>query len=147
MISISSFNTIYGWITVKEEKNYIISLQFGKINTKKNNKKIIKIISNFFKNHNLKFNLSLLMEGTTIQKKIWHEIIKIPYGKTTSYGAIAEKLNTSPRYVGRVCSQNKHLIIVPCHRVIRSDGTLGGYTSIGGKNLKKRLLNFEKNNS
>ena len=61
-----------------------------------------------------------------------------------SYGEIAKKLKTSPRYVGKVCGQNKHLIIVPCHRVIRSDKKLGGFSGTGGIKMKQRLLNLEK---
>ena len=75
--------------------------------------------------------------------KIWNELIKIPYGKTKSYGEIAKKVKTSPRYVGNVCGQNKHILIVPCHRVIRTDGSLGGFSSRGGLSLKKRLLDME----
>ena len=66
-------------------------------------------------------------------------------GSTKSYGDIAKKHNISPRYVGKICGQNKLLLLVPCHRVIRSDGDLGGFSSSGGSNLKKKLLDFEKN--
>ena len=83
------------------------------------------------------------MEGSSLQIRIWKELIIIPYGKTKSYGEIAKIVKTSPRYVGNVCGQNKHLIIVPCHRVIRTDGSLGGFSSRGGLSLKKRLLNME----
>ena len=55
----------------------------------------------------------------------------------------AKKFNVSPRYVGRVCGENRHILIVPCHRVIRSDGHLGGYSAKGGISLKKKLLDFE----
>ena len=83
------------------------------------------------------------MEGSSLQIKIWKELIKIPYGETKSYGEIAKAVKTSPRYVGNVCGQNKHILIVPCHRVIRTDGSLGGFSSRGGLSLKKRLLNME----
>ena len=79
-----------------------------------------------------------------LQKKIWKELKKIPYGKTKSYGEIAKIVKTSPRYVGNVCGQNKHLLLIPCHRVIRTDGTLGGFSGTGGLTLKKRLLKLEK---
>ena len=69
---------------------------------------------------------------------------KIKYGKVSTYGKIAKKVGTSPRYVGNVCGQNKLLLIIPCHRVIRSDGKLGGFSGKGGIKLKKRLLNLEK---
>ena len=56
---------------------------------------------------------------------------------------IAKNIKTSPRYVGNVCGQNKHLLIVPCHRVVRSDGSLGGFSGLGGISLKKKLLKLE----
>ena len=98
------------------------------------------------KNKFIAINISsnILLEGTKLQVKIWKELQKIPYGKTKSYGEIAKKVKTSPRYVGNVCGQNKHLLIIPCHRVIRSDGSLGGFSSPGGLTLKKQLLNLEK---
>ena len=84
-----------------------------------------------------------MLEGSKLQIKIWKELIKIPYGKTKSYGEIAKIVKTSPRYVGNVCGQNKHLLVVPCHRVIRTDGSLGGFSGSGGLSLKKRLLDME----
>ena len=53
-------------------------------------------------------------------------------GQTKSYGQIAKKHKLSPRHIGKICSQNKLMLLVPCHRVIRADGTLGGFTSVGG---------------
>ena len=87
----------------------------------------------------------IFIDGSNLQKKIWGELKKIPYGKTKTYGEIAKKLNTSPRYVGNVCGQNKHLLIIPCHRVVRSDGSLGGFSGLGGIKLKSKLINMEKN--
>ena len=69
---------------------------------------------------------------------------KIKLGKTKSYGEIASKFNLSPRHVGKICSQNKIVLIIPCHRVVRSDGSMGGFTSVGGISLKKKLLDFER---
>ncbi len=79
-----------------------------------------------------------------LQKKIWLELKKIKKGQTTSYGEIAKKYKMSPRHVGKICGQNKLMLLIPCHRVIRTDGSLGGFTSIGGIKLKKKLLKFEK---
>jgi len=78
------------------------------------------------------------------KKKIWLELKKIKRGQTKTYGEIAKKYNLSPRYVGKICGQNKLLLAIPCHRVIKSDGSIGGFTSLGGVNLKKKLLEFEK---
>jgi len=84
------------------------------------------------------------IRGSKMQKKVWLELKKIKTGHTKSYGEIANKFKISPRYVGQICSQNKLLLIIPCHRVIKSNGTLGGFTSLGGIKLKKKMLDFEK---
>ena len=101
------------------------------------------MINKYFSKQETSFNLPLEIKGSLLQKKIWKELIKIPYGKTKSYGDIAKIVKTSPRYVGNVCGQNKHLLVVPCHRVIRTDGSLGGFSSPGGLGIKKRLLSLE----
>ena len=85
------------------------------------------------------------MIGNQIQKKIWNELKKIKVGNTTTYGKIAKKYKLSPRHVGKICAQNKLVLLVPCHRVIKTDGGLGGFTSPGGIKLKKKILGFEKN--
>ena len=72
---------------------------------------------------------------------------KIRNGKTRTYGEIAKKLRISPRYVGKVCGENMHVILIPCHRVIRSDGKIGGFSAKGGTTLKKKLLDLEARSS
>ena len=84
------------------------------------------------------------MVGNQIQKKIWNQLKKIKVGNTTTYGKIAKKYKLSSRHVGKICGQNKLVLSVPCHRVIRADGSLGGYSSTGGVSLKKKLLEFEQ---
>ena len=147
MIKELSFETKFGWINIKEIDERIESIQFGKKNNNNcKSKTLIKVkyqIQKYLKGRLKNFDLNIFSEGTNFQKKIWNELKKIPYGKTKSYGQIAKKLNTSPRFVGNVCGLNKHLIVVPCHRVIRSDGTLGGFSGLGGIKLKKRLLELE----
>ena len=90
------------------------------------------------------FSVNLHIKGSVLQKKIWKELRNIKYGKTKTYGDIAKILRTSPRYVGNVCGQNNHLLVVPCHRVVRSDGTLGGFSGLGGIKLKQKLLKLEQ---
>ena len=85
-----------------------------------------------------------IIKGNQTQVKIWKELQKIKKGKTKSYGQIAKKYKISPRYVGKICGQNKLLLIVPCHRVIKTNGDLGGFSSLGGVNLKRELLELEK---
>ena len=83
------------------------------------------------------------ISGTPHQRKVWLETRKIPYGKTQTYKFIAEKLNhRGYRSIGQALSQNPLLIVIPCHRVLSSDGSIGGFT--GGLDLKKFLLRLEK---
>ena len=141
-----SFKSRFGWVSASEKNNKILSISFAKSSNRGKSillNKLKKNLINYFSQNTKKINSNVLLEGSNLQIKIWKELIKIPYGKTKSYGEIAKIVKTSPRYVGNVCGQNKHLLIVPCHRVIRTDGSLGGFSSSGGLLLKKRLLNME----
>ena len=86
------------------------------------------------------------LEGTDFQKTVWKEISKIPFGETRTYKdlAIAIGKPNSSRAVANACGKNPYPIIIPCHRVIRSDGSLGGYSGKGGIEAKRKLLNQEK---
>lgn len=86
--------------------------------------------------------LPLSVRGTVFQKKAWQELIKIPYGHTTTYKELAEKLNCkSAQAVGGAVGKNPVAILVPCHRVLGSDGSLTGYA--GGLDKKTWLLKHE----
>ncbi len=90
------------------------------------------------------FDLPLDPRGTEFQKRVWEQLAKIPYGQTRSYKDIAKALNqeNASRAVGSANGQNPLSIIVPCHRVISSNGSLGGYA--GGLGIKEALLSLEK---
>ena len=143
-----SFKTIFGWITIKSLESKLVSVKFGKTKNLGNDKYLI-YISKQIKLYSLgklkKFNIDYSLLGSPLQIKIWNELSKIKYGQTKSYGQIAKNIKTSPRYVGNVCGQNNLLLIIPCHRVIKSDGSLGGFSGLGGIKLKKKLLNLEVN--
>ena len=85
------------------------------------------------------------MKGTDFQKKVWAEIKKILKGKTISYKELAIKIGKPRAYraVANACAKNPLLEIIPCHRVIRSDGKMGGYMGKKGIERKKRLLESE----
>ena len=84
-------------------------------------------------------------EGTAFQKKVWSEIDKIARGEVVTYSQIAKNIGhpKAARAVANACGANPNPIIVPCHRVIRSDGELGGYSGPGGIRQKKELLENE----
>ncbi len=142
-----SFYSSIGWITLSEENSLITSVKFGKKKNKGKNAVLIKLkkqIMEFTKGKRKKFSVKLNIEGSALQKSIWKQLSKISYGTTKTYRDIAKTLRTSPRYVGNVCGQNNHLLVIPCHRVVRSDGTLGGFSGLGGIKLKKKLLQLEQ---
>ena len=87
----------------------------------------------------------VLGSGTFFQKKVWLELSKIPKGETRTYKEIAIAIGRplAVRAVANACGKNPHPIKIPCHRVIRSDGKLGGYSAPGGTAAKRRLLKEE----
>jgi methylated-DNA-[protein]-cysteine S-methyltransferase len=99
----------------------------------------------YLKGERKKFSVPLDLKGSVFQKKVWSELNKIPYGKTVSYKKIADKLGNVKLYraVGRANGMNPACIIIPCHRVINSDGRLGGYSA--GIKIKQKLLEVEGN--
>ena len=148
MIKKISIKTKFGWISAFEENSKICKVKFGKYkNTtlSKNLKNFKSNLNHFLSKKNMPNKLKIYIEGNSVQKKIWTELKKIKFGKTKSYGDIAKKYNLSPRHVGKICSQNKILLVIPCHRVIKSDGSIGGFSAPGGSILKKKLLKFEQN--
>ena len=87
------------------------------------------------------------LEGTHFQISVWKELLKIPAGQTKTYKDIAIAIGkpNSSRAVANACAQNPYAPEVPCHRVIRSDGSLGGYSADGGIKRKQKLLDLESN--
>jgi methylated-DNA-[protein]-cysteine S-methyltransferase len=104
----------------------------------------IKQLAAYFDGELKDFDLLLNMEGTDFQRRVWTELTKIPYGETTTYGELAERMGrpTAARAVGLANGKNPISIIVPCHRVIGSTGNLTGYG--GGLPRKRYLLSFEQ---
>ncbi len=100
-------------------------------------------LEEYFAGTRKEFSLSLSQSGTDFQRLVWSELVNIPFGKTTSYLQLAKNIGDakSIRAVGSANGRNNLAIIVPCHRVIGSNGTLVGYA--GGLDRKKWLLDFE----
>ena len=148
MINQISTKTRLGWISAFENQGKIFKIKFGRLK-KQTKSKTLEIFSKkllkFFNKKIANIEVPHEMIGNQIQKKIWNELKKIKVGNTTTYGKIAKKYKLSPRHVGKICAQNKLVLLVPCHRVIKTDGGLGGFTSLGGIKLKKKILGFEKN--
>ena len=106
-------------------------------------KDVIKQLEQYFSGRLKKFSVPLALEGSKFQRSVWRALTTIPYGATVSYGAIAKKIGNShaSRAVGAANGQNPVSIIVPCHRVIGSNGQLVGYG--GGLSIKETLIDLE----
>jgi len=104
---------------------------------------LIRLMRSYFDGERVTFNLPLDLRGTEFKKAIWNSIHRIPYGRLMSYGGLAAAVGRprAVRAAGNAVGANPLAIIIPCHRVIRSDGSLGGFG--GGLNLKRYLLNIE----
>jgi len=104
---------------------------------------IFNQLKEYFAGTRKEFDVTLDIEGTDFQKRVWNELRNIPYGKTISYKTLSEKLGDvkAIRAVGKANGQNPIAIIIPCHRVIGANGNLVGYA--GGLDIKEKLLHIE----
>ncbi|MFQ5550945.1 MAG: methylated-DNA--[protein]-cysteine S-methyltransferase [Gemmatimonadales bacterium] len=100
-------------------------------------------LNEYFRGERRDFDVPLRISGTDFQTAVWRQLLQIPPGETRSYDDIARAVGNAgaARAVGRANGDNRIAILIPCHRVIRSDGTLSGYG--GGVWRKKRLLDLE----
>jgi methylated-DNA-[protein]-cysteine S-methyltransferase len=101
-------------------------------------------LKEYFKGKRTRFSIPLAFTGTEFQKKVWGELKRIPYGETISYRKLASNAGQKKamRAVGSANGKNHLCIVVPCHRVIAADGTLGGFS--GGLDKKRKLLAIEE---
>tara|TARA_Y100000590_G_scaffold449939_1_gene588882 strand:+ start:52 stop:327 length:276 start_codon:yes stop_codon:yes gene_type:complete len=87
----------------------------------------------------------MILKGTKFQIKVWKYLKTVPKGKVKTYKQVAIAINKpkSARAVANACGKNPYAPKIPCHRVIRSDGTIGGFSARGGKKTKRKLLKLE----
>ena len=144
-----SFNTSLGFISVIEDQGLITHIKFEKTANKKPTLQLLKAkdeIRQFLNKKRKELTFKTKVTGSKNQLKVWKQIKKVPYGKCVSYKNISKQTKIHPRLVGKICGENRLPLYIPCHRIIRSDGSLGGYSARGGINLKKKLLKIEKLN-
>lgn len=105
---------------------------------------VARQVAEFFTGKRRDFDFPLAPQGTAFQKRVWAELVKIPFGETITYGELARRVGnpSASRAVGAANGQNPIAVIVPCHRVIGSNGKLTGYG--GGLPLKEKLLAWER---
>ena len=107
---------------------------------------VCRQIGEYFDGVRRDFDVPFELHGTDFQRRVWNALRTIPYGATASYRDVAEMVHNplAARAVGNANNKNPIALIVPCHRVINADGSLGGYG--GGEHIKQYLLNFEASN-
>jgi len=162
----TTFITSFGWcglikgekglkrifLPEKSKKALILKIKSfypGSVSSKNGFEKEIKDISAYFRGENEKFSFLLDFSGSTnFQRMVWSETAKIPYGQNRTYLFIAEKIGNknSARAVGNALGKNPFPVVIPCHRVLRADGKMGGFTAAGGIGLKEKLLKLESKN-
>jgi methylated-DNA-[protein]-cysteine S-methyltransferase len=108
------------------------------------NAEVARQVDEFFAGKRQSFDFPLAPKGSEFQKRVWAELVRIPFGETISYGELARRIGNpaASRAVGRANATNPIAVIVPCHRVIGTNGKLTGYA--GGIELKDRLLAWER---
>lgn len=153
MINYFCYDTEIGNIKISEKNGKIIGLGFS--DYKKENeieketdniRKTYIQLKEYLSGKRKNFDIEIEMIGTDFQKKVWKELLNIPYGQTRSYKDIAIAIGNEKacRAVGNANNKNPIAIIVPCHRVVGSNGSMTGYA--GGIDIKEKLLKIEKCN-
>lgn len=145
-VSTDSRNTPIGMVSVSEQGGKIVSLMIGGSDRICKNDildEAFRQLHEYLEGTRKGFDLELEPNGTPFQKDVWKALMKIPYGKTISYSDVAEASGhpEAVRAVGNAIGKNPIPLIIPCHRVIRSDGSIGGYAL--GTELKEKLLRLE----
>ena len=145
-----SVMTKYGTVIIEAGPKGIVSLELSRGREKKYNDrsvyldKLERYLKEYFKGRNPAVSFPLDLKGTAFQKTVWKALLKIPYGETSTYAWVAKQAGNlkACRAAGNAVGRNPIAIVLPCHRVIRSDGSLGGFS--GGLKWKKILHKVEK---
>jgi methylated-DNA-[protein]-cysteine S-methyltransferase len=143
-----SIDSAAGTLTVRATDKAITSVRFEEI-ANPNPNQITKVacqqLIEYFEGKRIGFELALSAEGTEFQKSVWQELQRIPAGQTKSYGEIANNIGKpkAARAVGGAVGSNPIAIIIPCHRVLASNGAITGYTGGDGIKTKQKLLDIE----
>ena len=130
------------------EKRFVISLEkYLDDKAERSSSKLkneVKQVQEYFAGKRKTFDMKVFLKGTSFMTKAWVALSKVKYGETISYSELAEKAGNKKavRAAATSCAKNPLPVIIPCHRVIAKDGSLGGFG--GGIELKKKMLKLEK---
>lgn len=141
-----SLLTNLGDLTISEDDGAIVALDWGRGRDQEETPLLRRArdqLQAYFDGKRLSFDLPLAPHGSDFQKRVWSALCAIPPGETRSYADIARAIGSAPRAVGGANGANPIPIIIPCHRVVAADGSLGGYSGGDGPATKRFLLDLE----
>ncbi|MFM7779932.1 MAG: methylated-DNA--[protein]-cysteine S-methyltransferase [Alphaproteobacteria bacterium] len=141
-----SLLTNLGDLTISENDGVIVALDWGRGRDQEETPLLRRArdqLQDYFDGKRLTFDLPLAPHGSDFQKRVWAALCAIPPGETRSYADIARAIGSAPRAVGGANGANPIPIIIPCHRVVAADGSLGGYSGGDGPATKRFLLDLE----
>lgn len=151
MKNIFEYESPMGRLYIGEERGFLTDISFEKIVGERRKtdviSKTIQELDEYFNNGRTEFNIPIKLSGTDFQNKVYECICETRYGSTTSYGEVARAIGSPRAYraVGNALNKNPILIVVPCHRVVKSSGEVGGFRE--GLNNKNFLLELERENN
>jgi methylated-DNA-[protein]-cysteine S-methyltransferase len=143
----TQFSTTVGALTLEGDDFRLTRLGFGASSVPQGDAASLSAaaiqLEQYFAGERTEFDLELALQGTAFERRVWDEVRAIPYGQTATYAEIAARIGRpgASRAVGRANAWNPIAIVVPCHRVVGSDGSLTGYA--GGIEMKRALLDLE----
>ena len=140
------YNSPVGLLTLVASNRAITSIEWRGNGSNQKTKTLLLIkkeLTQYFCGALTEFTVPLDPSGTAFQRRVWKLIMEIPYGELRTYRDISNTLNSSPRAVGGACGRNPIPIIIPCHRVVGSNGRLTGYTGANGIDTKSFLIKHE----
>ncbi|MAF96167.1 MAG: cysteine methyltransferase [Rhodospirillaceae bacterium] len=144
-----SLNSPLGPLTVFEDRGAVVAVEWGRAGTPDPSspspllEEARRQLDAYFDGRLKAFDLPLHPAGSAFRRAVWGQMLRIPYGRTRTYGDIADALMSAPRAVGGACAANPIPIIVPCHRVVSADGRMIGYSGGQGIETKIQLLKLE----
>ena len=144
-----SLRTPLGDLTLSEENGAIVALDWGRVEQQDSTPMLLEArdqLQDYFDGLRTAFALDLAPHGTAFQRRVWAALRDIPSGQTCSYIGLARLLGSGPRAVGQANGRNPIPIIIPCHRVVAADGSIGGYSGHDGIATKRYLLDLERRN-
>lgn len=108
--------------------------------------RVVSEVERYLADPQFRFSLPLALDGTPFRRRVWQSLSSIPVGESRTYGELARALHTAPRAVGGACAANEVALVVPCHRVVGTQGSLGGFMNAMEGNpisIKRWLLTHE----